>query len=59
ALRPTVDEFFKGVMVMDPNEEVRLNRLNLLIRLTALFRRLADLSRLQDVPSAQAVSQKS
>ena len=46
ALRPSIDAFFDGVMVNDPDERLRTNRLNLLAALRALFTRVADLSRL-------------
>jgi glycyl-tRNA synthetase beta chain len=52
-LRPTVDRFFEKVMVMAPEQELRSNRLALLARTTALFRQVADLSTLQDVPGAE------
>jgi glycyl-tRNA synthetase beta chain len=42
ALRPSVDRFFDDVLVMDPDEEVRLNRLTLLAELAALLKREAD-----------------
>ncbi|MGC4027247.1 MAG: glycine--tRNA ligase subunit beta [Steroidobacteraceae bacterium] len=45
-LRPAVDAFFDGVMVMDPDPRLRTNRLALLHRLHALFSGIADLSRL-------------
>jgi len=45
-LRPAVDAFFDGVMVMDPDPALRTNRLALLTRLRALFSGIADLSRL-------------
>ena len=45
-LRPAVDAFFDGVMVMDPDPALRANRLALLTRLRALFAGIADLSRL-------------
>jgi glycyl-tRNA synthetase beta chain len=48
ALRPQVDEFFDKVMVMVDEEAVRDNRLALLSGLSALFLRVADLSKLQD-----------
>jgi len=44
SLRPQVDAFFDAVMVMDPNPEVRANRLALLTRITADFSRIADFS---------------
>jgi glycyl-tRNA synthetase beta chain len=45
-LKPTVDAFFDGVMVNDPDAKLRDNRLALLGALRALFARIADLSRL-------------
>jgi glycyl-tRNA synthetase beta chain len=45
-LRPAVDAFFDGVMVMDQDAGLRANRLALLTRLRALFSGIADLSRL-------------
>ncbi|MDR2215939.1 MAG: glycine--tRNA ligase subunit beta, partial [Nevskiaceae bacterium] len=45
-LRPAVDAFFDGVMVMDADPVLRANRLALLTRLRALFTGIADLSRL-------------
>lgn len=45
-LRPAVDAFFDGVMVMDPDERLRRNRLALLAELRSLFSGVADLSRL-------------
>jgi glycyl-tRNA synthetase beta chain len=47
ALRPSVDAFFDGVMVMDDDPAVRCNRLLLLRDLGQLFLQAADLSRLQ------------
>jgi len=46
SLRETVDAFFDGVMVMDKDEAVRNNRLALLTQVAALFRGIADFSRL-------------
>ncbi len=43
-LRPAVDRFFEGVMVMDDDDALRRNRLALLARLKAQFDRIADLS---------------
>jgi glycyl-tRNA synthetase beta chain len=51
ALRDPVDRYFDGVMVMAENPAIRVNRLNLLGRLRALFLRVADISLL---PSASA-----
>jgi glycyl-tRNA synthetase beta chain len=45
-LRPHVDSFFDGVMVMADNPAVRANRLALLAALSRLFGETADLSRL-------------
>lgn len=45
-LRPAVDAFFDGVMVMDPDATLRANRLALLAGLRSLFADIADLSRL-------------
>lgn len=47
ALRPQVDQFFDKVMVMVDDESIRDNRLALLNSLSALFLRVADLSKLQ------------
>lgn len=46
ALRPAVDAFFDGVMVMAEDISVRNNRLALLARLREVFLQVADLSRL-------------
>jgi glycyl-tRNA synthetase beta chain len=43
-LRPQVDAFFDAVMVMDPNEAVRANRLALLTRVLNDFSGIADFS---------------
>jgi glycyl-tRNA synthetase beta chain len=53
ALRRPVDDFFGGVMVMAPEPAVRDNRLALLSSIAALFRRVADLSLLQDTAVAK------
>jgi glycyl-tRNA synthetase beta chain len=45
-LRPAVDAFFDGVMVMDEDPAVRANRFALLEKLRALFLEVADFSRL-------------
>ncbi len=45
-LREPVDRFFDTVMVMDPDADLRGNRLALLSELRQLFLRTADLSRL-------------
>jgi glycyl-tRNA synthetase beta chain len=46
ALRKPVDDFFDHVMVMTDNMDVRNNRIALLNKMSALFMRAADLSRL-------------
>ncbi len=43
-LRPAVDEFFKSVMVMAEEEQVRKNRLTMLSELLAQFSTIADFS---------------
>jgi glycyl-tRNA synthetase beta chain len=45
-LRGPIDAFFEGVLVMDPDEALRANRLRLLNRFVALFGRFADFSQL-------------
>ena len=45
-LRPAVDAFFDGVMVMDEDAEVRANRFALLAAVRGLFLQVADFSRL-------------
>ena len=45
-LRGPIDAFFESVLVMDPDEAVRDNRLRLLNRFVGLFSRFADFSRL-------------
>ncbi|MCC7198783.1 MAG: glycine--tRNA ligase subunit beta [Gammaproteobacteria bacterium] len=46
SLRPAVDGFFDGVMVMDEDPDIRANRLALLAGVQALFLHTADLTRL-------------
>ena len=46
-LRPVIDKFFDGVLVMAEDEAVRANRIALLGQVAGLFSRLADFSRLQ------------
>ena len=46
ALRKPVDDFFDNVMVMTDNMDVRNNRIALLNKMSTLFMRAADLSRL-------------
>ena len=45
-LRPPVDAFFDGVMVMDKDERVKTNRLALLTAIANLFKGIADFSRI-------------
>ena len=47
SIRPVVDAFFDGVMVMDENPAVRANRLGLLHAVLARMEKLADFSALQ------------
>lgn len=49
ALRKPVDDFFDNVMVMTDNMDVRNNRIALLNKMSTLFMRAADLSRLHQV----------
>ena len=46
-LSPVVTSFFDDVMVMDPDESVRNNRLALLRRCNALFKEVGDLGALK------------
>ncbi|HDM75881.1 MAG TPA: glycine--tRNA ligase subunit beta, partial [Deltaproteobacteria bacterium] len=41
-LKEPIDQFFDGVMVMDPDEKLRENRLNLLSAIGTLFSQVAD-----------------
>jgi glycyl-tRNA synthetase beta chain len=45
-LKAPVDAFFDKVLVMDPDEQVRRNRIGFLGRLHATMNRIADLSKL-------------
>ncbi|NGX17511.1 glycine--tRNA ligase subunit beta [Wenzhouxiangella sp. XN24] len=45
-LRPAVDRFFDDVLVMDPDPDLRANRLALLASLQGLFMGIADVSRI-------------
>ncbi len=47
ALRPAVDSFFDGVMVMCDDPMLRTNRLNLLARLVRILGRVADFGKFQ------------
>lgn len=46
-LKPAVDKFFDDVLVMDPNEAVKRNRLALLSRLVHVCKVVADISQIQ------------
>ena len=46
ALAPAVDRFFDDVLVMDPDERVRANRLRLVAQTAAVLRRCGDFGRL-------------
>lgn len=46
SMREPIDAFFEAVLVMDPDEELRDNRLRLLNRFVAVFTGFADFSRL-------------
>lgn len=46
ALKEPVDHFFDSVMVMADDEQVRINRLNLLVAIAGLFLRVGDISRM-------------
>ena len=43
-LSESIDAFFEHVMVMDDDTEVRLNRLNMLLKLKGMFDRVANLA---------------
>jgi len=47
ALRPAVDAFFDKILVNDPDADLRRNRLNLLARLRAATREVADFARIE------------
>ncbi len=46
-LRPAVDGFFDGVMVMCDDQALRTNRLNLLSRLVTTLGQVADFGKFQ------------
>jgi glycyl-tRNA synthetase beta chain len=48
SLRQPIDTFFDNVMVMSEDENVRNNRLSLLMTLRKLFLKVADISKLQE-----------
>jgi len=45
-LRKPVDAFFESVLVMDPDEKVRTNRLSMLSEISRMIYRIADFSRI-------------
>lgn len=45
-LKPTVDNFFDSVLVMDNNPDIKNNRLALVASSAALFRKVADFTRI-------------
>ncbi|MEW6655281.1 MAG: glycine--tRNA ligase subunit beta [Aquificota bacterium] len=45
SLKKTIDDFFDKVLVMDPDENIRRNRLALLFRIKRLFNKFADFSK--------------
>ena len=53
-LKPAVDKFFDDVLVMDPDEAVKANRLALLTRLVRVCKAVADLSEIQARASVAA-----
>jgi glycyl-tRNA synthetase beta chain len=50
-LRPAVDRYFDAVLVMDPDESVRANRLAQLAAVTGLIGRIGEFSRLPLAPA--------
>lgn len=46
-LRPHIDRFFDEVLVMDPDEKLRYNRINLLAQLNEAFLIVADFTRIR------------
>ena len=55
-LKPQVDGFFEGVMVMASDQGLRRRRLALLAKLVRLFRTVADLSEIQAPSPAPATT---
>ena len=47
ALRPSIDQYFEDVMVMDENTDIRNNRIATLAQVNKLFSTIADISLLQ------------
>ena len=54
ALKPRLDAFFDGVMVMVEDKALKAQRLALLARLVRLIKRIADLSEIQGPEKAEA-----
>jgi glycyl-tRNA synthetase beta chain len=46
-LKAPIDAFFESVLVMDPDDSIRNNRLALLTRIRDLFARVADFRKIQ------------
>ena len=57
-LKPAVDAFFEGVMVMAEDPAVRANRLALVRRVAALFAGVADFRKIQAEPAPGAGTRK-
>lgn len=53
-----LNRFFEGVMVMDPNEEIRNNRLSLLFWVRALFDTFGDFSKIVEGEASPKPEQK-
>ncbi|MDC4223455.1 MAG: DALR anticodon-binding domain-containing protein [Candidatus Manganitrophus sp.] len=53
-----LNRFFEGVMVMDPNEEIRENRLSLLSWVRTLFDEFGDFSKIVEGESSPKPEQK-
>ncbi|WDT76272.1 MAG: glycine--tRNA ligase subunit beta [Candidatus Manganitrophus sp.] len=53
-----LNRFFEGVMVMDPNEEIRENRLSLLSWVRTLFNEFGDFSKIVEGESSPKPEQK-
>lgn len=51
-IRGSLDQFFEKVLVMDPDESLRRNRLSLLAILESHFKQIADFSLIQPKPIA-------
>ena len=49
SLQVSIDHFFDSVLVMAEDKDIRANRLALISQLSAIFRRVADISILTDI----------